>query len=73
MVRRKLFSELNLLVLSAHLGMTLVNHSVMGISELSKHVPITPGIASMDVVLSQQTASLVQAPSFLHTILSKLD
>ena len=48
-----MFSELNLLVLSTNLGKTLVDHSVMGIGELSKHVPINPGIASMDVVLSQ--------------------
>ena len=33
--------------------MTAVNHSVMGISELGKHVPITPGIASLGVVLGR--------------------
>ena len=40
---------------SVPLDLTVVNHSVMGISELGKHVPmiITHGIASLGVVLGR--------------------
>ena len=36
---------------SVHLDLTVVNHSVMGVIKLGKHVPITLGVASLGVVL----------------------